>query len=152
MAVAQTKLRSYSSTDDKGAVQSSPKVPWYMEQVYWWAYMRPFSLALFDHVWIVSLILFGNYGKLKRAALAEISNGQSVLQAACVYGDLSGLLAEKVDLTTFTRLEMNGFSSLGISILRTSNSRFSLVRLFSSFASINFKYSSTRRSCRSGFS
>ena len=71
-------------------------VPRYMKEIYWWAYMRPASLAVFDHVPIVSLILFGNYHPLKRAALAEISPGQSVLQPACVYGDLSNATAERV--------------------------------------------------------
>lgn len=73
-----------------------PILPRYMEEVYWWAYMRPASLAIFDHVPIVSLILYGNYKRLKRAALAEISPGQRVLQAASVYGNLSSALAKRV--------------------------------------------------------
>lgn len=99
MAVAQTKFQSCAGAHKRSAVQPVPSVPWYMEQVYWWAYMRPFGLMIFDHVPIVSLILFGNYGRLKRAALAEIRKGQKVLQAACVYGDLSEALAEKVGQT-----------------------------------------------------
>lgn len=73
-----------------------PVIPWYMEEVYWWAYMRPASLTIFDHMPVVSFILYGNYNRLKRAALAEISPGQSVLQPACVYGNLSNSLAEQV--------------------------------------------------------
>lgn len=78
------------------ALALEPFLPRYMEEVYWWAYMRPASLAIFDHVPIVSLILYGNYKRLKRAALAEISPGQRVLQAASVYGDLSSALAKRV--------------------------------------------------------
>lgn len=96
MAVVQTGGRRNATAEQAGAARSVPAVPWYMEEVYWWAYMRPFSLTIFDHVSIVSLILFGNYARLKRAALAEISKGQNVLQAACVYGDLSKAIAERV--------------------------------------------------------
>lgn len=103
MDVAQTKMRAglpgCAAVEKRGTPRPVPDVPWYMKQVYWWAYMRPFSLAIFDHVPIVSFILFGNYGRLKRAALAEIRKGQSVLQAACVYGDLSRVLAERVGPT-----------------------------------------------------
>lgn len=42
---------------------------------------------------MVSAILWGNYGRLLRAALAELRPGQRVLQPACVYGDLSPRIA-----------------------------------------------------------
>ena len=74
----------------------APRMPPYLEEVYWWAYLRPASLAVFDHSPIVSAILWGNYNRLKRAAFAEIRPGQSVLQAACVYGDFSTDLAGHV--------------------------------------------------------
>ncbi len=73
-----------------------PPLPWYLEKYYWWAYLRPASLAVFDHSAIVSAILWGNYGRLKSAVLAEVRPGQRVLQAACVYGDLSARLASRV--------------------------------------------------------
>ncbi len=74
----------------------APRMPAYLEEVYWWAYLRPASLAVFDHSPIVSAILWGNYNRLKRAALDEIRPGQSVLQPACVYGDFSSDLARLV--------------------------------------------------------
>ncbi len=74
----------------------SPRLPTYLEDVYWWAYLRRASLAFFDHSLVVSVILWGNYNRLKRAAFAEIRPGQKVLQAACVYGDLSADLARLV--------------------------------------------------------
>lgn len=74
----------------------APRMPAYLEDIYWWAYLRPASVAVFDHPLIVSAILWGNYSRLKRAAVAEIQPGQKVLQAACVYGDLSPDLARAV--------------------------------------------------------
>ena len=74
----------------------APPMPAYLEDIYWWAYLRPASLAVFDHSLVVSAILWGNYTRLKRAAVAEIHPGQRVLQAACVYGDLSPGLAGAV--------------------------------------------------------
>ncbi len=73
-----------------------PAIPAYLEDHYWWAYLRPASLKVFDHTLVVSAILWGKYSGLKKAALAEISRGQRVLQAACVYGDLSPHLARLV--------------------------------------------------------
>lgn len=74
---------------------AAPVVPKYLEEVYWWAYMRPASLKVFDHPPVVSAILWGNYGLLKKVAVAEITPGEKVLQSACVYGDLSPDLARK---------------------------------------------------------
>ncbi len=74
----------------------APRMPAYLEDIYWWAYLRPASVAVFDHSLVVSAILWGNYNRLKRAAVAEIRPGQRVLQAACVYGDLSPGLAAAV--------------------------------------------------------
>jgi len=68
-------------------------VPDYLQRHYWWAYLRPSSLRIFDHPAVVSTILWGQYRRLTRAALAEIAPGARVLQIACVYGDLSARLA-----------------------------------------------------------
>ncbi len=71
----------------------APEVPAYLERYYWWAYLRPAALRVFDHTPVVSAILWGQYGRLKGAVLNEIGAGQRVLQAACVYGDFSPALA-----------------------------------------------------------
>lgn len=71
----------------------SCELPAYLTEKYWWAYLRPASLKIFDHAWVVWAILWGCSTRLKRAALAELSPGQTVLQAACVYGDFSSQLA-----------------------------------------------------------
>ncbi len=96
MDVTETSAVYGPAIEQGRAPGLAPGLPWYMKKVYWWAYMRPASLAIFDHVPMVSLILYGNYGRLKRAALAEISPGQRILQAASVYGDLSVALAKRV--------------------------------------------------------
>ena len=71
----------------------SPEIPAYLREVYAWAYIRPRSVALLDLWIVVSTILWGNYGRLVGAALAELRPGQRVLQPACVYGDLSPRIA-----------------------------------------------------------
>jgi ubiquinone/menaquinone biosynthesis C-methylase UbiE len=76
----------------------APEVPAYLEKYYWWAYLRPAALRVFDHTPVVSAILWGQYGRLKRAMLDEIGVGQRVLQAACVYGDFSCDLSRRVGL------------------------------------------------------
>ena len=66
-------------------------IPRYLEAVYWWAYVHPRAVHLFEREWLVNLILFGNYGRLRDRALAELGtriHGRT-LQVACVYGDLT---------------------------------------------------------------
>lgn len=71
-------------------------LPDYLEKTYWWAYLRPTSIRIFDHGAVVSAILWGQYRKLSNMALGQISRSDRVLQLACVYGDLSARLARKV--------------------------------------------------------
>ncbi len=75
-----------------------PRVPGYLDQVYWWAYVHPNAVNFFEREWLVNLILFGNYKRLCDAALAEL--GETVrgrtLQVACVYGDLTPRLAQRL--------------------------------------------------------
>lgn len=71
-------------------------VPAYLRDVYAWAYLNPFSRAIFDQSFVVWSILWGNVGKLIRAVLDEIEPGQRVLQTACVYGNFSNQLADRV--------------------------------------------------------
>lgn len=73
------------------AVPHTPPIPHYLEQVYWWAYVHPRAVHLFEREWLVNLILFGHYGRLRNAALAELGapvRGKT-LQIACVYGNLT---------------------------------------------------------------
>lgn len=72
--------------------------PAYLRTHYWWAYIHPYGVRLFERQWLVNLILWGNYARLRDAALAAL--GQSLpgatLQVACVYGELSAGLARRV--------------------------------------------------------
>lgn len=73
-------------------------VPRYLEQVYWWAYVHPNAVHVFERDWLVNLILFGNYGRLRDAALAEFGapiRGKT-LQVACAYGNLTPRLRERL--------------------------------------------------------
>jgi ubiquinone/menaquinone biosynthesis C-methylase UbiE len=73
-------------------------IPRYLEQVYWWAYVHPNAVQVFEREWLVNLILFGNYGRLRDAALAELGatvHGKT-LQVACVYGNLTPKLRESI--------------------------------------------------------
>ena len=66
-------------------------VPDYLEKTYWWAYTHPNAVRVFERQWLVNLILWGNFSRLRDLALQEMGNnleGQ-VLQVACVYGNLT---------------------------------------------------------------
>lgn len=78
-----------------------PPVPGYLEQIYWWAYVHPNAVQLFEREWLVNAILFGNYPRLRDDALADL--GQPVrgrtLQVACVYGNLTARLQRQLAST-----------------------------------------------------
>lgn len=73
-------------------------IPGYLEQVYWWAYLHPRAVKLFERPWLVNFILLGNYAKLREAALAELQAipGGRTLQVACVYGNLTARLQQRL--------------------------------------------------------
>lgn len=73
-------------------------IPRYLEQVYWWAYVHPKAVHLFEREWLVNAILFGNYGQLRDAALAELGDTVhgATLQVACVYGNLTPRLRQRL--------------------------------------------------------
>ena len=73
-------------------------VPPYLAQTYWWAYVHPSAVRIFERQWLVNLILWGNFGKLRDAALDELGSrihGRT-LQIACVYGDLTNRLRARL--------------------------------------------------------
>ena len=76
----------------------SSAIPPYLEKNYWWAYVHPRAVQIFEREWLVNLILFGNYPRLRDAALDEIGlqAGGRTLQVACVYGDLTPRLRQRL--------------------------------------------------------
>ena len=94
LLTAESRLAPFGAGTAKSAPQEQTvQLPAYLVENYWWAYLRPASVKLLDYTAVVSVILWGCYGRLKRAAFAELKPGQRALQAACVYGDFSPHLA-----------------------------------------------------------
>ncbi|MEO8170560.1 MAG: rhodoquinone biosynthesis methyltransferase RquA [Oxalobacteraceae bacterium] len=92
--------RPIVDTHKKNAFNTTSKtllIPAYLQKTYWWAYVHPRAVKIFERGWLVNLILFGNYAKLRNAALDEIGRqaGGRTLQIACVYGDLTPRLLER---------------------------------------------------------
>jgi ubiquinone/menaquinone biosynthesis C-methylase UbiE len=78
--------------------QATTAIPQYLQDTYWWAYVHPRAVRFFERQWLVNLILWGNFAKLRDAALDAL--GRSLpgrtLQVACVYGDFTVRVAERV--------------------------------------------------------
>ena len=73
-------------------------IPEYLHNTYWWAYLHPRAVHIFERQWLVNLILWGNFARLRDAALqemGEVINGR-VLQVACVYGDFTEHLVRRL--------------------------------------------------------
>lgn len=73
-------------------------VPDYLEANYWWAYVHPRALRFFERQWMLDLILWGNYRRLRNAVLDSFGAavGGATLQVACAYGDLTPRLAARL--------------------------------------------------------
>ncbi|TMG85569.1 MAG: class I SAM-dependent methyltransferase [Betaproteobacteria bacterium] len=81
-----------------GSAVASLPVPTYLQEIYWWAYVHPWAVRVFEREWLVNMILLGNYARLRDAALAEIGCPAAgrTLQIACVYGDLTVRLNDQI--------------------------------------------------------
>jgi ubiquinone/menaquinone biosynthesis C-methylase UbiE len=76
----------------------SPAIPDYLQATYWWAYIHPRGVRVFERQWLVNLILWGNYRRLCDAVLHGY--GQELcgrtLQIACAYGNLTPRLSQSI--------------------------------------------------------
>jgi len=78
-------------------VQGAYAPPAYLQKYYWWTYVHPTAVRVFERQWLIDLILWGNYERLREAALSEFGETLpgSTLQIACVYGNLSAELGQR---------------------------------------------------------
>jgi len=93
-----TRLQATAERVEPAAAETAPAppvpaIPQYLRDVYTWAYLDPRNVRLLDRNAVVNAILWGNNRRLQRAAFEEFDPGQSVLQAAHVYGDVVPNLA-----------------------------------------------------------
>lgn len=99
MPIQQLLSDCEADADRSAPVEGEGAIPRYLAECYWWAYIHPAAIAFFDHHWIVNLILWGNYARLRQAALQAVGaaplHGRT-LQVACVYGDLTCRLADRL--------------------------------------------------------
>lgn len=101
---------------DPESVTCVENVPVYLSRTYRWAYLNRTTLPWLDRSLVVSAILWGNAGRLMRTAVAEFEAGERVLQAACVYGVFSHLLANRVGASGL--LEVVDVAALQVANLR----------------------------------
>jgi ubiquinone/menaquinone biosynthesis C-methylase UbiE len=94
----QAQARSGTSATVLSFATPEIGVPNYLLTHYWWAYVHPKAVKLFERQWLVNLILWGNYARLRDATLAEMEElfGGRTLQVACVYGDLTSHLSRRI--------------------------------------------------------
>jgi ubiquinone/menaquinone biosynthesis C-methylase UbiE len=95
-AIAQTE--TLQALQIAGTPRTPTSIPEYLHNTYWWAYLHPRAVHIFERQWLVNLILWGNFARLRDAALQEMGdpiNGR-VLQVACVYGDFTEHLVRRL--------------------------------------------------------
>jgi ubiquinone/menaquinone biosynthesis C-methylase UbiE len=94
-------LASLEDFSEKTPFPAPVPLPAYLQQTYWWAYLHPASVRIFERQWLVNLILWGNFARLRDLALDEIgpSISGTVLQVACVYGNFTERLVQRLEPT-----------------------------------------------------
>ncbi len=78
-------------------MRETAAIPGYLHETYWWAYVHPRAVRLFERQWLVNLILCGNFARLRDCALDALGTtlpGRT-LQVACVYGNFTAHLARR---------------------------------------------------------
>lgn len=77
---------------------NAPAVPAYLSDTYSWAYLTPRAVRVFERQWLVNLILWGQFARLRDAALDALAPALhgAVLQVACVYGDFTPRLVQRL--------------------------------------------------------
>jgi len=97
-AVAARRIDGEGVAVPVTALKASVPMPRYLEQTYWWAYVHPNAVRVFERQWLVNLILWGNYSRLRDAVFRELDAPVSgkILQVACVYGDFTEMLARQL--------------------------------------------------------
>lgn len=83
---------------ERGRLQQPVAIPAYLQQTYWWAYIHPNAVHFFERQWLVNLILWGNFARLRDVTLDDMGGSLAgrTLQVACVYGDFSARLASRI--------------------------------------------------------
>lgn len=84
--------------DSAVAREGAVAAPDYLTKYYWWAYVEPRAVRIFERPWLVNAILWGNYARLRDAALDDLGEviPGNTLQLACVYGNLTEALSALV--------------------------------------------------------
>jgi SAM-dependent methyltransferase len=74
------------------------EIPAYLIETYWWAYVHPAAVRIFERQWLVNSILWGQFARLRDAALEALAGtlARRTLQIACVYGNLTEILSRRL--------------------------------------------------------
>ena len=78
--------------------QNTTSIPNYLTTTYWWAYVSPKAIRFFDREFLVNLILFGNFKKLRDRALDRLGfviEGKT-LQIASEWGDFTKKIVDRL--------------------------------------------------------
>ncbi len=100
-AVGQEQEANLEESGREPEFPAPVPLPAYLQQTYWWAYLHPMAVRIFERQWLVNLILWGNFARLRDLALDELgaSVQGDVLQVACVYGNFTERLAQRLSPT-----------------------------------------------------
>lgn len=94
-----TKHQKPNPDHRPSSTSSAMPVPDYLQAHYWWAYIHPKAVRFFERQWMVNLILWGNYNRLRSSVLEQFSRPLTgrTLQIACAYGDITPQMVDRME-------------------------------------------------------
>jgi SAM-dependent methyltransferase len=102
--IKSSSVKYFSTYTDTNKETSHPILPEYLRKHYWWAYINPTMIQILDRQWLVDVVLWGNFSRLRDAALDALRSSSQrtipalihgkTLQVSCVYANLTETLVK----------------------------------------------------------
>jgi ubiquinone/menaquinone biosynthesis C-methylase UbiE len=83
------------------SLANHPPIPDYLQNYYWWAYISPTMIRTLDHQFLVDIVLWGNFSKLRDVAVDALQSEDRLisgktLQMSCVYANLTEAVVDRL--------------------------------------------------------
>ena len=104
------------------AMPTTTEVPLYLSETYWWAYVHPRAIHVFERQWLVNAILWGQFGRLRDLAL----DAAVFTRSRATRGSLGGLARATADVVDV--LDGAGFDPVLIETVGAGQSEVDIAR------------------------
>jgi ubiquinone/menaquinone biosynthesis C-methylase UbiE len=107
-SLAHNHLQFDTDSFNNTTLRKNPAIPQYLQQHYWWAYISPTMIRALDRQFLVDIVLWGNFSRLRDAAIQDLTTEEKStsgmpsqihgknLQISCVYANLTEKIVDQL--------------------------------------------------------